>query len=182
MYVHIRVGSVKANLQQAAFGDIYWRDVEACNVLMATVFHDDNPSRFLRSNEVGRIVLDPDVPGPETAVFGFGRRVCPPRYASYESLWIAVARTLANLDISPLRDANGSVKYPKVEYTDGFVSCLTVLLSTTISCVKGAGPDRNHDRTHDVEYLAPIIDMLLFDDNVHPEPRFNFNNRKWRIG
>ena len=82
-----------------------------------------NPDRFLRSNdlEVDSIELDPGVPSPEAVIFGFGRRVCPGRYASYEFLWVAVVNVLASLDISPLTDESGSFIYPKVADTDGFV-------------------------------------------------------------
>ena len=80
-----------------------------------------NPERFLRSNKFGQFELNPEVRDPEPAIFGFGRRVCPGRYASYESLWMIVACTIASLKISKAKNADGLPITPSAEYTDGFV-------------------------------------------------------------
>jgi cytochrome P450 len=38
------------------------------------------PERFLRTNPDGSLSIDPDVPDPRNALFGYGRRVCPGKY------------------------------------------------------------------------------------------------------
>ncbi|KAH7926749.1 cytochrome P450 [Leucogyrophana mollusca] len=59
------------------------------------------PERFLDSN--GRL-LDPESP---SYIFGFGRRICPGRYAAEASVWAVVASTLAVLEFSKAKDAQG---------------------------------------------------------------------------
>jgi hypothetical protein len=38
------------------------------------------PERFLRTNSDGSLSVDPDVPDPRNALFGYGRRVCPGKH------------------------------------------------------------------------------------------------------
>lgn len=80
-----------------------------------------NPDRFLRTNEVGELELDPTVRGPEEAAFGFGRRICPGRFLAYETMWLAVASVLAAFDISRVKDDSGNEITPKEEYEYGFM-------------------------------------------------------------
>ncbi|KAF7354308.1 Cytochrome P450 [Mycena venus] len=77
------------------------------------ILHDQNvypdpdsfkPERFLLDGKVNPTVRDPD-----TAVFGFGRRVCPGRYMATEFIWITVASMLAAFDI---KKAVGFVSSP----------------------------------------------------------------------
>lgn len=55
------------------------------------------PQRFL--NEEGRISTD--VPDPRSAVFGFGRRICPGRYFTDAEIWLTMATLLYCFDILP---------------------------------------------------------------------------------
>ncbi|KAF8884186.1 cytochrome P450 [Infundibulicybe gibba] len=67
------------------------------------------PERYLNAD--GSLNLerrDPDV-----AAFGFGRRICPGRHVSDNSLYSYVSTVLATFDIAPPLDANG--KYMKIE-------------------------------------------------------------------
>ncbi|KAF8872233.1 cytochrome P450 [Infundibulicybe gibba] len=51
--------------------------------------------------------------GPDVAAFGFGRRICPGRHVSDNSLYSFVSTVLATFDISPPLDSNG--EYVKIE-------------------------------------------------------------------
>ncbi|KAJ6597635.1 cytochrome P450, partial [Mycena vulgaris] len=74
------------------------------------------PERFLRNGK-----LNPDVRDPETAAFGFGRRICPGRHLASSSLWLTIASILATLDINKAVDENGKVVEPSYEYSSGLV-------------------------------------------------------------
>ncbi|KAF8884167.1 cytochrome P450 [Infundibulicybe gibba] len=50
---------------------------------------------------------------PSVAAFGFGRRICPGRHPSDNSLYCYVSAVLATLDITPPLDSNG--EYVKIE-------------------------------------------------------------------
>ncbi|KAJ4501089.1 cytochrome P450 [Lentinula lateritia] len=85
------------------------------------ILHDENtypephtfkPERFI--GEDGKI--NPAVKDPDTALFGFGRRICPGRFMAFSSIWIAVASMLAVFDISKPVDENGNVIEPTFEY------------------------------------------------------------------
>lgn len=59
-----------------------------------------NPDRFLKN---GR--LDPSVPDPASiGAFGYGRRVCPGRALSGETLFLMAANILAAFDVLPPKD------------------------------------------------------------------------------
>ncbi|KAJ7935934.1 cytochrome P450, partial [Mycena leptocephala] len=75
------------------------------------------PERFLLDGK-----LNPAIRDPETAAFGFGRRVCPGRHMAASSLWIAVASILSTLNINKAVDKNGNVVEPSYEYFSGLVS------------------------------------------------------------
>ncbi|KAJ4485324.1 cytochrome P450 [Lentinula aciculospora] len=74
-----------------------------------------NPSRFLDAD--GKI--DPTVKDPATAVFGFGRRVCPGKHIGFASLWIAVASILTCYSIEPELDESGKPVKPRAEWYSG---------------------------------------------------------------
>ncbi|GAW07580.1 cytochrome p450 [Lentinula edodes] len=85
------------------------------------ILHDENtypephtfkPERFI--GEDGKI--NPAVKDPDTALFGFGRRICPGRFMAFSSIWIAVASMLAVFDISKPVDEDGNVIEPTFEY------------------------------------------------------------------
>ncbi|KAJ7211176.1 cytochrome P450 [Mycena pura] len=80
--------------------------------------HTFNPERFLLDGK-----LDPAVRDPETAAFGFGRRICPARHMASASIWIAVASMLAAFDIKNAVDEDGKEVKPSFEYSStGVVS------------------------------------------------------------
>lgn len=85
-----------------------------------TIYQDPfsfKPERFIKNGK-----LNPDIKDPATAVFGFGRRICPGRYMAQSSVWITMASLLASFTITKAVDANGSVIEPSGEYTNGFVN------------------------------------------------------------
>lgn len=76
-----------------------------------------NPDRFLTAEGT----LDPHVPNPEEFAFGFGRRICPGRYLSISSVWLAIASILATFELLMPTDESGKKVEPEVEYTTGLV-------------------------------------------------------------
>ncbi|KAH6908361.1 O-methylsterigmatocystin oxidoreductase [Coprinopsis sp. MPI-PUGE-AT-0042] len=60
------------------------------------------PERYLKDGQIDSSVLDPDA-----AAFGFGRRICPGRHLSNESLTFMVASLLSVFNITPAKDVNG---------------------------------------------------------------------------
>lgn len=91
------------------------------------MLHDENvypnpsafdPERFLSSD--GQ--LDPTVPDPALALFGFGRRICPGRYMGLASIWITIASLLAAFDIEKAVDIDGSYIEPSDECIPGIVA------------------------------------------------------------
>ncbi|KAJ7602289.1 cytochrome P450 [Mycena polygramma] len=57
-----------------------------------------------------------------TAVFGFGRRICTGQYLAESSLWIAAATILASCKIANAVDEKGNIIVPDSKLTDGLVS------------------------------------------------------------
>lgn len=60
------------------------------------------PERFLKDGKLNRQIRDPAV-----AAFGFGRRICPGRFFSDNSLFMMIASVLAVFDMKPGLDENG---------------------------------------------------------------------------
>ncbi|KAF8142014.1 cytochrome P450 [Boletus edulis] len=69
------------------------------------------PERFLDAEGM----LTDDIPD---FVFGFGRRVCPGRYAADASLWIAMVTMLATFDFGHAKDVDGKDIAFEVKYLD----------------------------------------------------------------
>lgn len=93
--------------------------------IVRSILHDEqvypdplvfNPDRFMKDGKI-----DPEVLDPTVAAFGFGRRVCPGRYMAFESMWIAVASTLAVCTISKARNEDGTAITPSGDYEMGFL-------------------------------------------------------------
>lgn len=72
-----------------------------------------SPERFLGDN--------PEM-DPRMFVFGFGRRICPGKDFADESIFLAVAMSLAVFNIQKARDDMGNIIEPNVEFTSGVVS------------------------------------------------------------
>ncbi|RDX49720.1 cytochrome P450 [Lentinus brumalis] len=72
-----------------------------------------NPDRFLKDG-----ALNPEVPNPEDAAFGFGRRVCPGQHMAYDTMWIAIACVVVCLEIRKAKDEAGR----EIEVGEDFVS------------------------------------------------------------
>ncbi|TFK27950.1 cytochrome P450 [Coprinopsis marcescibilis] len=66
------------------------------------------PERYIRDGRIDETVLD-----AEAASFGFGRRICPGRQLSIESIFLTVASTLSVFDIIAPKDENGT---PTIRY------------------------------------------------------------------
>ncbi|KAI0646809.1 cytochrome P450 [Trametes meyenii] len=76
-----------------------------------------DPDRFLKPDGT----LDPEVRDPSTAVFGFGRRICPGRFMALDSMWITIASVLALFEIRQAVDEDGKEITPDGEYIRGFL-------------------------------------------------------------
>ncbi|KAG2008249.1 cytochrome P450 [Coprinopsis cinerea AmutBmut pab1-1] len=61
-----------------------------------------NPERYLKNGQIDTSVLD-----PEAATFGFGRRICPGRWLSNDSLFLMAASLLATFNIAAPKDRTG---------------------------------------------------------------------------
>ncbi|KAJ6579966.1 cytochrome P450 [Mycena vulgaris] len=79
--------------------------------------HSFKPERFLLDGKVNPAVRDPD-----TAAFGFGRRMCPGRHMAVASLWITIASMLSTFDIKKAVDEYGKEIEPSHEYFPGLIS------------------------------------------------------------
>jgi len=75
------------------------------------------PERYLKDGK-----LDPDVRDPLCVVFGFGRRICPARYLSDNSLYLIASSLLAVFDIKLPVDDHGVTIELKPEFTSGVLS------------------------------------------------------------
>jgi cytochrome P450 len=77
-----------------------------------------NPERFLtKDGQLDRTVRDPG-----RAAFGYGRRSCPGRFLSDNSMYLLVAHLLAVYDIRPTVDKDGKEIEIKPETTHGMLS------------------------------------------------------------
>ncbi|KAJ7113937.1 cytochrome P450 [Mycena epipterygia] len=79
--------------------------------------HSFKPERFLLDGK-----LNPAVRNPETAAFGFGRRICPGMHMALSSLWITIASMLATININKAVDKDGKVIEPSYEYFSALIS------------------------------------------------------------
>ncbi|KZW02981.1 cytochrome P450 [Exidia glandulosa HHB12029] len=78
------------------------------------------PERFLKARR-----LDPLMPDPRNAYFGYGRRMCPGQYFAYNEVWLLAATTLACFDILPVKDAAGKDVLPSRALSSGLVSSVS---------------------------------------------------------
>jgi cytochrome P450 len=62
-----------------------------------------NPDRFLKDGQLDKTVRDPNV-----AFFGFGRRICPGRFLSEDSMFIIISHILTVFDVRPALDEEGN--------------------------------------------------------------------------
>jgi len=74
------------------------------------------PERYLKDG-----ILNPDM-NTNSAVFGFGRRICPGRHLADNSLYSIVSCVLAVYDIKPPVDDKGNIIKLEAEFTSEFLS------------------------------------------------------------
>jgi len=79
------------------------------------------PERFLEEDGVTPVSI-PYAKDFGSNVFGFGRRICAGMHVADSALWIAMATSLAVLDILREVDENGVEIEPQVEFIPGFVT------------------------------------------------------------
>ncbi|KAJ2915292.1 hypothetical protein MD484_g5148, partial [Candolleomyces efflorescens] len=95
------------------------------------------PERFLNSDGS----LNESIRDPATAVFGFGRRLCPGRYIALSSLWITVASVVAAFRIERARDDDGKPIEPKPDYLPGIGSPVSSNGQSVVSMASGSQLD-----------------------------------------
>ncbi|TEB33469.1 O-methylsterigmatocystin oxidoreductase [Coprinellus micaceus] len=61
-----------------------------------------NPDRFLQNGRMRKDILD-----PYSTAFGFGRRICPGRHFSHDTVFALISSVLAYFELSPPKDDNG---------------------------------------------------------------------------
>jgi len=82
----------------------------------------DNPQEFQPERYLKDGNPNPDARDPECAAFGFGRRICPGRHFSDNSLYSIVSCLLAVYDIKPPVDDQGNSLKLKPEFTSGLLT------------------------------------------------------------
>jgi hypothetical protein len=83
------------------------------------------PERFLRVAPDGSLTLNPDVPDPRTAVFGYGRRVCPGRNIGDNFLFAATVSFLSTMTVSRPKDSHGTPEPMHEEWSSGVLNVFT---------------------------------------------------------
>ncbi|KAG1846138.1 cytochrome P450 [Suillus tomentosus] len=78
------------------------------------------PERFMDAD--GALTDD----NPAEYMFGFGRRICPGRYAADASLWSAIVTMLATVEFSSAKDDQGKVIEFTPQFTTGLTQAITV--------------------------------------------------------
>ncbi|KAF5313818.1 hypothetical protein D9619_013039 [Psilocybe cf. subviscida] len=84
------------------------------------VFEDPEeyrPERYLKDGQ-----LNLGVRQPEISAFGFGRRICPGRFMSDNTLFSIVSSTLHAFNITPSLDEKGAPAKLSVKMTSGLIS------------------------------------------------------------
>jgi len=91
-----------------------------------SILHDrkvfNNPEEFQPERYLKDGRLNPDVRDPVCAAFGFGRRICPGRHLSDNSLYSFVSCLLAVYDIKLPVDDKGNTLNLKPEFTSGLLT------------------------------------------------------------
>ncbi|KAJ3571117.1 hypothetical protein NP233_g3953 [Leucocoprinus birnbaumii] len=85
-----------------------------------TIYKDPfnySPERFLKDGKI-----DPAVRDPTVAFFGFGRRICPGRFLSQDSMFILISSLLSVFDIKPGLDNEGKEVKINPQMTNGLMS------------------------------------------------------------
>ena len=64
---------------------------------------------------------NPEVLKHVDAVWGFGRRVCPGKAFAESNLWLAIANTIAVMDVRKALDEDGKPITPSPEFSAGTI-------------------------------------------------------------
>ncbi|KAJ2934396.1 hypothetical protein H1R20_g2705, partial [Candolleomyces eurysporus] len=68
----------------------------------------EKPMEFMPERYVKDGKLNTGVRDPESAAFGYGRRICPGRRLSNDAIFILAASMLAAFNITPPKDESGN--------------------------------------------------------------------------
>jgi hypothetical protein len=88
------------------------------------------PERFLRTSSDGSLSINPDVPDPRNALFGYGRRVCPGKIIADDMIFASAVSLLATMVVSRPTDACGTPTPMHEEWTSGIMNALKTFKCT----------------------------------------------------
>jgi hypothetical protein len=87
------------------------------------------PERYLKEGKI-----DPSVPDGEQAAFGFGRRLCPGRHFSNDTLFLFTASLLSTFFIEAPKDEAGNSIHLELKVTSHFVRCVCRTFPSRSDC------------------------------------------------
>ena len=73
-----------------------------------------DPDRFVNPS-------NPEVLRHVDSVWGFGRRICPGKAFAEANLWLAIANTIAAMDVRKALDKDGNPITPPAEFAAGTI-------------------------------------------------------------
>ncbi|KAK1242910.1 hypothetical protein MKX08_005722 [Trichoderma sp. CBMAI-0020] len=121
-----------------------------------------DPSRFSPER-----FLEPRNEPEPSGAFGWGRRICPGRYISNDTLFITVAQLLATFNITKATDKNGGFMEPKLDYSPGLISHPgSFPYAISVRSQKHEELIRSAEGEHPWE--KSDADFLVFDGNEQP--------------
>ncbi|KAJ3485903.1 hypothetical protein NLI96_g4620 [Meripilus lineatus] len=115
------------------------------------IYH--RPSTFLPE----RFLPKPDgfeEPLP-SAVFGFGRRICPGRWLAQSEMWIAIASILSMFDIRPIQNERGEDVLPPPEFHVSLTRCGHFTFDCDLLLFAEKVPFCEANRNHSNAVLCP---------------------------
>ncbi|KAJ2917334.1 hypothetical protein MD484_g3040, partial [Candolleomyces efflorescens] len=105
-----------------------------------------NPDRFIKDGKINK-----EVANPYAAAFGFGRRICPGRHMSLDSLYAMITATLAVFDISSPVDKDGSAKALNPIYSDGLLWFVPFSPESQKSCEAHTNQMKSHPEPFELD-------------------------------
>lgn len=86
-----------------------------------------DPFHFLNTDGT----LNENIPSPtQSGALGFGRRICPGRHFSTDSVWLSIACVLSTFNLRRAKDERGNDIVPTAEYSTGLLRFVEPCRST----------------------------------------------------
>lgn len=101
---------------------MHWRRWSDCmTIAIRSLLHDPEVYPEPDKYRLERFLANPPPPDPDPT-FGYGRRICPGRFFSYEQFIMLIASILATFDILPPVDESGKPVDIDLDHYNGFVA------------------------------------------------------------